>query len=93
MDNPANTQSYDAQFLQKEQQEQEEKQTLRDAVEDMKKTGLNDNVLRCLTGVVMVQMTANAGTKKHGQVAIDALFTEFLQLHDLGVVEELLRSF
>jgi hypothetical protein len=30
-------------------------------------------------------MTAKAGIKKHGQVAIDALFQEFLQLHDLDV--------
>ncbi len=32
-------------------------------------------------------MTAKAGIKKHGQVAIDALYKEFLQLHDLGVFE------
>jgi hypothetical protein len=33
----------------------------------------------------MTQMTAKAGIKKHGQVApIDALYKEFLQLHDLG---------
>jgi hypothetical protein len=30
-------------------------------------------------------MSAKAGIKKHGQVAIDALFEEFSQLHDLGV--------
>jgi hypothetical protein len=84
MDNPANSQSYDAQFL---QEGQEEQMTLREAVEDMQKTGLNDNVLRCLTGIIMVQMTAKAGIRKHGQVAIDALFAEFLQLHDLGVFE------
>jgi hypothetical protein len=29
----------------------------------------------------MMQRTAKAGIKKHGQVAIDALFNEFLQLH------------
>ncbi len=33
----------------------------------------------------MMQMTAKAGIKKHGQVAIDALFNEFSQLHDLTV--------
>jgi len=34
----------------------------------------------------MKQMTTNkAGIRKHGQVAIDALFEEFSQLHDLGV--------
>ena len=31
------------------------------------------------------QMTADKGIKKHGQVAIDALFKEFAQLHDLEV--------
>jgi hypothetical protein len=30
-------------------------------------------------------MSAKAGIKKHGEVAIDALFKEFSQLHDLGV--------
>jgi hypothetical protein len=33
----------------------------------------------------MTQMSAKAGIKKHGQVAIDTLFEEFSQLHDLGV--------
>jgi hypothetical protein len=33
----------------------------------------------------MMQMTAKAGIKKHGQVAVEALFDEFLQLHDLTV--------
>jgi hypothetical protein len=32
-------------------------------------------------------MTAKAGIKKHGQVAVDALFQEFLQLHDLDVFD------
>jgi hypothetical protein len=30
-------------------------------------------------------MSAKVGSKKHGKVAIDALFDEFLQLHDLNV--------
>jgi hypothetical protein len=33
----------------------------------------------------MMQLTAKAGIKKHGQVTIDALFREFLQPNDLGV--------
>jgi uncharacterized protein YeaC (DUF1315 family) len=40
-----------------------------------------------ITGFIMTQMTARAGIKKHGQVAIDALYNEFLQLHDLGVFD------
>jgi hypothetical protein len=30
-------------------------------------------------------MSTKAGIRKHGQVAIDALFEEFAQLHNLGV--------
>jgi hypothetical protein len=33
----------------------------------------------------MMQMTAKAGIKNHGQIAVDALFQEFSQLHDLEV--------
>jgi hypothetical protein len=32
-----------------------------------------------------MQMTAKAGIKKHGQIAVEALFNEFSQLHDLTV--------
>jgi hypothetical protein len=42
-------------------------------------------VFECITGFMMTQMTAKARIKKRGQVAIDALYQEFLQLHDLGV--------
>ena len=45
------------------------------------------NVMKSITGIVMMQMSAKAGIRKHGQVAIDALFKEFSQLHDLGVFE------
>jgi hypothetical protein len=82
MDDPANSKSYDAQFIQNTKDGTPE---LREAVEEMQQTGSNTSVLKCLTGIIMVQMTAKAGIKKHGQVAIDALFDEFLQLHDLGV--------
>ena len=53
----------------------------------MQKTGSKTEVLKYITGFIMTQMTAKAGIKKHGQVAIDALFQEFSQLHDLGVFE------
>jgi hypothetical protein len=33
----------------------------------------------------MTQMTAKAGIKKHGRAAIDALYQEFMQLHNLTV--------
>jgi hypothetical protein len=51
----------------------------------MKVTGSTAKVFKYVTGFIMTQMAAKAGIKKHGQVAIDALFQEFLQLHDLGV--------
>jgi hypothetical protein len=44
--------------------------------------------MKCIAGFIMTQMTAaRAGIKKHGQAAIDALYQEILQLHDLGVFE------
>jgi hypothetical protein len=51
-------------------------------------SGSNTEILSYITGFIMTQMMAKAGIKKHGQVAIDALFQEFLQLHDLGVFDE-----
>ena len=82
MDEPANTKSYDTQML---QHHENSTPTLREAVQEMQQTGSNVNVLKSLTGIIMMQMTAKAGIKKHGKVAIDALFQEFSQLHDLGV--------
>jgi hypothetical protein len=81
MDDPANSKIYDAQFIQNTEDGMPE---LREAVEEMQRTGSNTSILKCLTGIIVVQMTAKAGIKKHGQVAIDTLFDEFLQLHDLG---------
>ena len=84
MDDPENSKSYDTQFL---QQTDQGAPTLRESVQEMQKTGSKTEVLKYITGFIMTQMTANAGIKKHGQVAIDALFQEFSQLHDLGVFE------
>jgi hypothetical protein len=52
---------------------------------------------RCLSCVIMTQMMAKAGIKKHRQVAIDAIYQEFLRLHYLGVsdgqhVEQLMKN-
>jgi hypothetical protein len=52
---------------------------------ELQNTGSNTEVFKYVTGFMMTQMTAKAGIKKHGQVAIDTLFQEFLQLHNLGV--------
>ena len=38
---------------------------------------------------MFTQMTANAGIRKHGQVALDALIKEFVQLHDREVFKGL----
>ena len=61
--------------------------TLREAVETYNTSGSDTELLSCITGFIMTQMTAKAGIKKHGQVAINALYQEFLQLHDLDVFE------
>jgi hypothetical protein len=77
--------SYDAAFLQQGHDDEDGPMTLREAVQEMQLTGENHDVLKHITGIIMTQMSAKAGIKKHGQVAIDALFEEFAQLHDLGV--------
>jgi uncharacterized protein YeaC (DUF1315 family) len=38
--------------------------------------------MRTITGFMMTQMTAKAGIKKHGEAAVRALYSEFLQLHN-----------
>jgi hypothetical protein len=91
MDNPVNSESYeDAQFLQQGANDTPELRavtTLREAVEDMHTSGSCEKVSVYITGFIMTQMTAKAGIKKHGQVTINALYKEFLQLHDLGVFQ------
>jgi hypothetical protein len=69
MDNPVNTKSYDVQLF---QDDEGGAPKLREAVQEMQNTGSNADVLKCLTGIIMMQMTAKAGIKKHGQVAIEA---------------------
>jgi hypothetical protein len=61
--------------------------SLRDAVENMNKTGSQSQVFKNITGFIMIQSMAKAGIKKHGQVAIDALYREFLQLDDMDVFQ------
>jgi hypothetical protein len=110
MDNPANSESYDVQFLQHGASPHQGRgdpetdasgsydpeylkqgagvmPTLREAVEGYMASGSLSEIQSYISGFIMTQMTAKAGIKKHGQVAIDALYKEFLQLHDLGVFE------
>jgi hypothetical protein len=84
MDNLESSKSYDAQFL---QQGNTEVPSLREVVTHMNNSGSNAKVFEYITGFIMTRMTAKAGIKKRGQVAIDALYQEFLWLHDLGVFE------
>jgi hypothetical protein len=79
---PVSTQSYETQFL---QHGKDDAPTLREAVQEMQRTGSDADVLKYITGIVMMQMTAKAGIKKHGQVAVEAMFGKFSQLHDLTV--------
>ena len=45
-----------------------------------------------ITHFLFNQMTANAGIKKHGELAIDALFKEFAQIDTKGVIKALRAS-
>ena len=49
--------------------------------------GQEEAVFETVCGLVFNQMTADAGIKKHGQLAIDALVREFAQLNRLEVFE------
>ncbi len=40
-------------------------------------------------GICMNQMTARAGIKKHGEVAVQAIFAEFAQIEDKNVIAPL----
>jgi hypothetical protein len=60
---------------------------MREAVEGHMASGSLSEVQNYISGFIMTQMTAKAGTKKNGQAAIDTLCKDFLQLHDLDVFE------
>ena len=51
----------------------------------MRDSGSSNKVSKYVTGFIMTQITAKAGIKKHGHVALKALYQEFLQLHGKGV--------
>jgi hypothetical protein len=91
MDDPSNSQCCEAQFFQ-QAEEENETVSLRDAVMDMQGSGSCVKVVQFVTGFIMTQMSAKAGIKKHGQVALDALFQEILQLHDLDFFNALVAN-
>jgi hypothetical protein len=76
MANPASTKSYDdpVQLLQK-------------AIEciDEKPQAMYEHIVSML----LTQMTAAVGIRKHGEVAVNALLKEFCQLDDKSVFEPL----
>lgn len=49
----------------------------------------NTELRKMIFGLVMTQMSAKAGIKKHGAAAEAALMSEFTQLEDLGVYESI----
>lgn len=88
MDNPASSQSYDAQTqLLQTGIDDLGVQLLQTALDDFNDTGSILKMNRYITGFMMTQMSATKGIKLHGQKAIDALMVEFQQLHDMNVFE------
>jgi hypothetical protein len=51
----------------------------------MQSGGTSTNVVKYISGFILNQMSAKAGIRKHGKVAVEALYQAFLQLHDLTV--------
>jgi len=72
MDKATGTKSYDIQMLQH-------------AVSKLTNREISSELQRTITGFMMIQMTATAGIKKHGERAVEAMFMEFCQLEDQAV--------
>jgi hypothetical protein len=65
-------------------------QFLQQDIQDFKKDNNDITILQqCITGFIMMQMTAKAGIHKHRQKEVNALLKEFKQLHDKSVFEGL----
>jgi hypothetical protein len=58
MDDPASSMSYNVQLL---QDDGGGAPGLREVVQKMQNSGSSANVLKCMTGITMMQMTAKAG--------------------------------
>jgi hypothetical protein len=92
MDNPDNDKYYKLrQFLQDvaetDDKETVQSHTLREAVENRSDSSSRPAIVKSVVGIILNQMAAKVGIKKHGKVAGEALFDEFLQLHDLHVFD------
>lgn len=53
----------------------------------MNKRGPTQPVFKHLTRIILTQMSARSGTKKHGKTVIDTLFNDFFQLDNKTVFE------
>ncbi len=76
MDIHKRSQSYTSQFL---QHRATDVNSLHDAVIDMNDSGSKSKVLAYITCFIMTKMMLKAVIKKHGQVAINTLYKEFLE--------------
>jgi len=72
MDEHKNYQSYEAGI-----------QLLQDMMENIAES--SNGAYKYVCGHIMTQMTATAGIKKHGQLAINVLLAEFGQLDDKNI--------
>jgi len=52
-------------------------QMLQQAVKELTKGEIPIELQRIINGCIMMQMTATAGIKKHGDRAVEAMFMEF----------------
>ena len=94
MDGAEGTKSYDIHMLQASVDESYKVengfQLLQQAVEKIYESP--KLMFGYIVGHVFTHMTSEVGIRKHGQVAVDALFKEFVQLHNLEVFEGMLAS-
>lgn len=56
-------------------------------VKTLRSSGSDTYVMECIPRFIMAQMMAWASIRKHGQVTINALYQDFLQLHNLAVFD------
>jgi hypothetical protein len=92
MDDPENDKLYKShQFLQNisetDNADSIQSHTLREAVENRSDSSSHPAIVKSVVGIILNQMSAKVGIKIHGKVAIDAIFDEFLQFHDLNVFD------
>lgn len=62
---------------------------LQHSLTDFNLTGRTHLVERYLTGVILTQMSGNAGLKKHGKEGEKCLLKEFTQVKDMDVMDAL----